>query len=445
MAVKEADMSDIIRIRPGFLSRIRISNEQLIALSSMHYGTADSEGKLQPDTIGEYTTLYNPDCVCRGVEFQIQDGKEVILTMNLPAAPYDLEIFYDLIRKLCDHFHVRSFTFNDQKAQISDIPALKQQSEHTSLASLINMKHKLRQGETKRFRIFGALHPIDMGIREFEEVIDLPSFQNFLHEKQSDGTVWKMPDICFHKDGIHTFGVFRLREALPYALPDDTEGLHPLTHEYFIAAGYAIMPYQQVWEALKPDRVYDAARHVITLDAETINDLSMRFSIDPESGERMKVPVYLSRRIIDRGEWHASKITEKNLPVEPVNAYNHMAAFMEWAKDNDVLDPRLKEHVPQLFENNDIRHLLDTSPYMAKSILLGYFRPEYHSFILSFYAFNGHGYPDCVDQTMKKILPDYGCAQRQDEDYLFVTYNDQIKNLLYETITNAFTAWKNNT
>ncbi|MGM9942006.1 MAG: hypothetical protein ACI32N_08485 [Bulleidia sp.] len=437
-------MSDIIRIRPGFLSRIRISNEQLIALSSLHYGTADSEGKLQYDTIGEHTILYNPDCICRGVEFQIHNDREVILTMNLPAASYDLEIFYDLIRRICGHFHVRSFLFNDQKADLSDIPALKKRSRNTSIAALANMKRKLKTEDTRLFRIFGALHPIDMGIREFEEIHDLDSFQHFLHAKQSDGTIWKVPEICFHKDGIHTFGVFRLREALPYALPDNTEGLYPLTNEFYIYAGYAIMRYRDVWNALKPDLVYDGARHVITLDAETIQSLSSRFAVDPETGERQNVPVYLSRRIIDRGEWHASKITEKNLPVKPINAYNHMATFMEWAKNNDILDPRLREHVPELFEGNDIRQILDTCPYMAKSILLGYFRPEYHSFILSFYAFNGHGYPDCVDQTMKKILPDYGCPQRQDEDYLFVTYNDHIRNLLYETISNAFTAWKEN-
>ena len=49
--------------------------------------------------------------------------------------------------------------------------------------------------------------------------------------------------------------------------------------------------------------------------------------------------------IMDYGGYHTDTILEKELPVEEVNVYNHMAIYLRWCMEHDLMsDDFLKEY-----------------------------------------------------------------------------------------------------
>lgn len=40
---------------------------------------------------------------------------------------------------------------------------------------------------------------------------------------------------------------------------------------------------------------------------------------------------------MDDAAWHLETIEEKNLPVDEINAYNHMAIYLRWCMEHDLV------------------------------------------------------------------------------------------------------------
>ena len=40
---------------------------------------------------------------------------------------------------------------------------------------------------------------------------------------------------------------------------------------------------------------------------------------------------------MDDAAWHLESIQEKGLPVKEINAYNHMAIYLRWCKEHDLM------------------------------------------------------------------------------------------------------------
>ena len=40
---------------------------------------------------------------------------------------------------------------------------------------------------------------------------------------------------------------------------------------------------------------------------------------------------------MDDADWHLESIQEKELPVDEINAYNHMAIYLRWCMENDLM------------------------------------------------------------------------------------------------------------
>ena len=40
---------------------------------------------------------------------------------------------------------------------------------------------------------------------------------------------------------------------------------------------------------------------------------------------------------MDCADWHLESIQEKNLPMDAINAYNHMAIYLRWCMEHDLM------------------------------------------------------------------------------------------------------------
>ena len=48
---------------------------------------------------------------------------------------------------------------------------------------------------------------------------------------------------------------------------------------------------------------------------------------------------------MDDASYHLESIEEKELPIDPINAYNHMAIYLRWCMEHDLMgEDFLKEH-----------------------------------------------------------------------------------------------------
>ena len=48
---------------------------------------------------------------------------------------------------------------------------------------------------------------------------------------------------------------------------------------------------------------------------------------------------------MDDASYHLESIEEKELPIDPINAYNHMAIYLRWCMEHELMgEDFLKEH-----------------------------------------------------------------------------------------------------
>ena len=48
---------------------------------------------------------------------------------------------------------------------------------------------------------------------------------------------------------------------------------------------------------------------------------------------------------MDDASYHIESIEEKGLPIDPINAYNHMAIYLRWCMEHDLMgEDFLKEY-----------------------------------------------------------------------------------------------------
>lgn len=142
----------------------------------------------------------------------------------------------------------------------------------------------------------------------------------------------------------------------------------------------------------------------------------------------------------DFSKTHSSKIKEKNLATDELNAVNHMAVFLKWMVDHDLISLELKNLVFEVVTFENYRQLIEINPAFLGTLRSGHFNPQGQRFASDFYVFNGGGYPGCVDDVAKTYfgVEKYNSEEFKDEAYLFVPYDEVYIQALNQYIDNAW-------
>lgn len=53
---------------------------------------------------------------------------------------------------------------------------------------------------------------------------------------------------------------------------------------------------------------------------------------------------------LDDAQYHIESITEKNLPVDEITAYNHLAIYLRWFIEHDMMSDMFKESFSETIE-----------------------------------------------------------------------------------------------
>ena len=414
-----------------------ITAEEIAEIGGLKYGILDDSYVLRQGEIGRYTLMYDSSCIGRG--FQVAaDGQDIELSLPLPNTPHDIEIFYDLIVRLCRKTEARVFMRDEELASVRECDRYIEADKLASVRALEDIASQIEEDKYNSFTIFAAMNPIEIGKEEIDIIGNsLDRFQKLLNLFQTRDVFYAGLKIYQRKDSS-LFGVYFVGEDIPTVLPLKPSVYNnelKISDYYCMIPGDNTIPYEDFISNTDAAEKYDCGHVVVCLAEEEINQIADNFAVDFVTNMRVESNHYRSMQIIDSGEDHCEKIEQKNLGCDPLAGYNHLAVFMKWAYLKGILAEDLTENSPVLADvlndsEADIRETLKNDEYIKGSIRLGYFKEDYQDFVRKFYAFNKGDedhYPRCVDIYAEKYFgtEEYNSDKYKDEAYLFVPFNEE--------------------
>ena len=153
---------------------------------------------------------------------------------------------------------------------------------------------------------------------------------------------------------------------------------------------------------------------------------------------------------MDEVTWHLEKISTMHLPIDEINAYNHLAIYLRWCMEHDLMSDEFLE------QYDDIVRQVKTDP--AGTHLREFLRDELNGVLTPGY-FNGDGtafamyyydiefYP-CFPADIDNYALDYFGPERyhsnefHDEAYLFIPYNEDYYQGMAKVMQQRWNAWQ---
>ncbi len=153
---------------------------------------------------------------------------------------------------------------------------------------------------------------------------------------------------------------------------------------------------------------------------------------------------------MDDASYHIESIEEKKLPIDPINAYNHMAIYLRWCMEHDLMSVEFME-----------RYWEQVQPFMAdlsRADLRGFIRDQLKGQLFGALfnkegaAFAGYYYGEADSPYFPSDIDNYaleyfGSEQYysdkfQDEAYLFIPFDENYYQAMAKVIEKRFVNWQ---
>lgn len=183
---------------------------------------------------------------------------------------------------------------------------------------------------------------------------------------------------------------------------------------------------------------------------DKMGDVSFIIDVDRESVISDEEIEY-NESIMDIVQPHIACIHEKNLEIDDINAYNHMAIYLRWCIEHDLMSQHFNEKYADIIkqvknnpENTDIRPFIYQELQMC--LLNTYFNEEGKAFAEYYYGAREYPYypSDIDDYSLNYFGAErYHSDEFQDEAYLFIPYDENYYQGMAAVITRRFENWHN--
>ena len=153
---------------------------------------------------------------------------------------------------------------------------------------------------------------------------------------------------------------------------------------------------------------------------------------------------------MDCADWHLETIQEKNLPVDEINAYNHMAIYLRWCMEHDLMGEEF------LAEYGEVAEKVKAAP--ASVDLRAFIRDELDGQLVGPMfnkigrAFASYYYGEPDSPYFPSDIDDYAIGvigqernysdEIQDEAYLFIPFDEDYYQAMAKVIEERFTNWQ---
>ena len=153
---------------------------------------------------------------------------------------------------------------------------------------------------------------------------------------------------------------------------------------------------------------------------------------------------------MDCADWHLETIQEKNLPVDELSAYNHMAIYLRWCMEHDLMGEEF------LAEYGEVVEKVKTDPSSVD--LREFIRDELDGQLVGPMfnkigrAFASYYYGEPDSPYFPSDIDDYAIGvigqernysdEIQDEAYLFIPFDEDYYQAMAKVIEKRFTNWQ---
>ena len=153
---------------------------------------------------------------------------------------------------------------------------------------------------------------------------------------------------------------------------------------------------------------------------------------------------------MDDAIWHLETIEEKELPVDEINAYNHMAIYLRWCMEHDLMAEGFMEEYGDVVQKvKDDVESVDLRVFIRDELegqLFGaLFNQKGLAFASYYYGENDSPYfPSDIDNYAIAIIGqerNYS-DEIQDEAYLFIPFNEEYYQAMAKVIEKRFMNWQ---
>ena len=428
-------MSVNITIKPLNEDQPLLSVEEIAKLMNLSYGYSDNNYCLVFNKTNKYTILYDEKKIGRGIEINYEDNS-ICLSIPLPTTSHDIDIFYQLVKKICEKMGVYFIQLDEDMVAVTDIGLKAEDDKDLTMQSLRRIAEAVSTQEHRYMILFGAINPIFIGPNEIREIGDsLDGFDKMMDRLQRIDAYYARPRFYkFDDEKIH--GFYFLRDNVPTTVPLNPE--YPFQkienlHSYLVELpDENYIPYDVFINNIGYADYYDAEHITVTLTEEKISYYAENHAVDMNTLQSVKG--FYWGKIIDAGYSHSNKIKRFNLDIDEICGVNHIAVFIRWANEHDLLSAELIEKCPELDkECPDYRNIFLKSPAFSGMLRNKHFNETGKAFVNGYYNFNtGNGFPACVDKVSENYFgtEKYNCEEFHNEAYLFTPYDeDYYKNL----------------
>ena len=154
--------------------------------------------------------------------------------------------------------------------------------------------------------------------------------------------------------------------------------------------------------------------------------------------------------VLDDARERLARIREKKLPVDELNAYNHMAIYLRWCMEQDLMSLEFLERCWDTVEafnadpsGTDLRPFLRDE--LGGQLFSALFDDEGEAFAQAYYRADVEPcYPGDVDAHALRYFgaERYHAAQFQDEADLFVPFDEDYYRAMAQTLERRFQDWQ---
>ena len=153
---------------------------------------------------------------------------------------------------------------------------------------------------------------------------------------------------------------------------------------------------------------------------------------------------------MDDASYHIESIEEKELPIDPINAYNHMAIYLRWCMEHDLMGEEFLAEYGEVVEkvkadsaSVDLREFIrDELDGCLFSVL---FNHQGRAFAGYYYGEGDSPYypADIDDYALKYFGPSrYHSNEFQQEAYLFIPFDEKYYQTMAQVIEERFENWQ---
>ncbi len=406
--------------------------EELCDRFDLKYGFSDMNYCLGDEKVSDFYTIYDPNQIGRGIEAYVEDH-QLFLTIAIPVTPFEIELFYDLVRYVCNIFHKDCFYRNEESIHLDQIYDFIDEDQQKSIEYFLELEQNI--DEIGFVYLYAVRHNLCLGKKEITNIRhSLDLFEQYLHELQKQDYIYATVTYLQNEDK-KVIGSYPIKEDESFVIPLHPESFYDPGCEidsFYFSPYYTFIPFNIFIENCTNYTYFDCNHIMVSFKKMELFDLIERYDTKLFE-ESESYGAY--GRIIDSGFLHSEKIQDFHFDLDEDRGFIHIVIYLLWCYHHQLLDETMvKEcNLDEVIANPNINfiHYFKNHPKMQGDLQENYFNELGKKFTNQYYVFLKKGYPNDVDQSALAILGKerYHCKEYKDEAYLFVSYDDYLEPL----------------